>query len=258
MAPKTKLPAGLPAQLGGRRAPDFFERDPLSIAILAMMRANGRLLRSQLPPGPAFDPATVDGLDAVVTAAPAIRQEWRDLRERMGPMPTVDDLIGREPGWDGAWESYAIRGTSDWFDHARRQVPRTVAVLDGVAGLVQASFSVLRPGTYLRPHRGPNTGVIRALLGVAVPEPGACGMLVGAERMDLAEGDLAVFDDTYEHAAWNLGTVDRVALLLEIRHPARGLPDRFNRTCQRAFRHYPMVVRGNRRFEELVEGRGRF
>lgn len=251
--PAPLAPADLPDRLGGRQAPEFFEHDPVSVAILALMRVNSRLLRSQIAEGPAFDQGSIAGLDAIEAASDRIRAEWDDLRVQMGPMPTVDDLIGREPGWDGAWESYAIRGTTGWFAHATARVPQTVALLGGVGGLVQASFSVLRPGTYLRPHRGPNTGVVRALLGIDVPEPDACGMLVGTERMDLAEGRLVVFDDTFEHAAWNYGTVDRVALLLEIRHPARGVANGFNGLCQRAFRRYPMVVRGNRRFEALID-----
>ncbi len=244
------VPPGLPAELGGRGLPPYFERDLRSLAILAMMRVNGRLARPQLPIGPAEDVSGFRGLAALERSWTAVRDEWSALHGSIGPLPTVDDLIGRDPGWDGTWQSYAIRGPSSWFAHARASVPATVALLEPIQGLVQASFSVLRPGTYLRPHRGPNTGVIRALLGLVVPEPDRCGMLVGDRRMDLREGELVAFDDTFEHAAWNRGSSDRVALLLEVRRPLSGMASTFNRASQRAFRHYPMVVRGNRSFED--------
>ncbi|MGN6693387.1 MAG: aspartyl/asparaginyl beta-hydroxylase domain-containing protein [Aquihabitans sp.] len=239
--------------LGGRQSPAYVERDPVSLAVTSLLRLNARVIARHVPAGPVFDPAAFRGLEALGEHWPVIRAEWDALRQRAQRLPTVDQLIQREPGWDGDWESYAVRAAGGWFAHAERAVPETVRLLRGVEGLVQAAFSVLSPGAYLHPHRGPNTGVVRGLLGVDVPEPDACGLVVGSERLHLAEGACLAFDDTFEHAAWNAGSTERVALLLEIAWPVDGVARRVNAIAQRAFRHHPMVARGNRRFGALVD-----
>ncbi len=196
--------------------------------------------------------SAVRGLAELQAGWSDVRAEWDALRRSMTHLPTVDRLIDAPPGWDGSWEWFSLHSFTHWEPRARTVAPRTVELLEGIDGLVQAAFSILKPGTFLHPHRGLNTGVLRGLMGVVVRQPEVCGMLVGDRRMDLGEGDLRLFDDTFEHAAWNDGTEERVALLLEIRHPARGLPDRFNRLCQRAYRHHTQVRKGIERVEPLM------
>jgi len=246
------LIAALPPRLGGRGQPGRSHDDPRSVAVTYMMQANARLLRPQLSDEPAMELSSVRGLGELQANWATVRAEWDALRSSYDRLPTMERILGGPPGWDGSWEWFSINSFSRWEPRARAAVPATVELLEGVEGLVQAAFSILKPGTFLHPHRGTNTGVLRGLMGIVVPEPEACGTLVGDCRMDLSEGVMELFDDTFEHAAWNAGTTERVALLLEIRHPARGLPDRFNRLCQRAYRHHAVVQKGIERLEPLM------
>src|SRR3546814_9730732 len=49
--------------------------------------------------------------------------------------------------------------------------------------------------------------------------PDGCGLRVGAETRNWREGELLIFDDSFEHEAWNRGTSDRTILLFEIWRP---------------------------------------
>ena len=49
--------------------------------------------------------------------------------------------------------------------------------------------------------------------------PPGCGFRVGAERREWQEGKAFVFDDTFEHEAWNDSDVPRAVLILDIWSP---------------------------------------
>jgi aspartyl/asparaginyl beta-hydroxylase (cupin superfamily) len=80
-----------------------------------------------------------------------------------------------------------------------------------------ALFSRLTPGTHIRPHHGMlNT---RLICHLPLVVPGDCALRVGAETREWREGELLIFDDSFEHEAWNRGSSDRVVLLFEIWRP---------------------------------------
>src|SRR3546814_9157183 len=49
--------------------------------------------------------------------------------------------------------------------------------------------------------------------------PDGCALRVGAETRGWREGELLIFDDSFEHEAWNRGGSDRTILLFEIWRP---------------------------------------
>ena len=66
-----------------------------------------------------------------------------------------------------------------------------------MAGGGETLFSVLRPGTHLRPHCGSTNSRLTCHLGVVVP--GGARVRVGDEWREWAEGECLVFDDSWEH-----------------------------------------------------------
>lgn len=78
-------------------------------------------------------------------------------------------------------------------------------------------FSVLKPGAHIPPH----TGVINTRLVVHLPLiiPPDCGIRVGTETRGWKEGECIVFDDTFEHEAWNKSEHTRVVLIFDIWNP---------------------------------------
>jgi aspartyl/asparaginyl beta-hydroxylase (cupin superfamily) len=83
-------------------------------------------------------------------------------------------------------------------------------------------FSILEPGKHLPPHRGPYNGVLRLHLGLIVPEPrDQLGIRVENQLYRWREGEAVIFDDAYEHEAWNRTEHTRVVLFVDFIKPTR-------------------------------------
>jgi hypothetical protein len=131
-------------------------------------------------------------------------------------------------------ESERIARTGDWdvaflYERGRRHgevcdaCPVTTRVIEGegamrtAAGLIYVSR--MRPGTHIQPHRGPTNLRVRCHLGIAVPD-GDCAIRVGDRSERWSEGRCLVFDDSFEHEAWNHTLGDRIVLIVDLWHPA--------------------------------------
>ena len=78
-------------------------------------------------------------------------------------------------------------------------------------------FSVFTPGTHLLPHQGVTNSRVVGHLPLIVP--GQCALQVGGELHEWQEGRVVVFDDTYEHEAWNRSEQTRVVLIFDLWNP---------------------------------------
>ena len=56
--------------------------------------------------------------------------------------------------------------------------------------------------------------------------PPGCGFRVGAERREWHPGNAFVFDDTFEHEAWNDSDVPRAVLIFDIWSPSMSIAER--------------------------------
>jgi len=77
--------------------------------------------------------------------------------------------------------------------------------------------SVFTPGTHLLPHRGVTNA--RAVSHLPLIVPSDCTLRVGGEERQWREGQTLVFDDTYEHEAWNRSRQVRVVLIADVWNP---------------------------------------
>jgi beta-hydroxylase len=82
-------------------------------------------------------------------------------------------------------------------------------------------FSIFQPGKRLPPHRGPYNGVLRLHLGLLVPEHDNLGIRIGTDSRSWREGSVLIFDDAYEHEAWNETGEPRVVLFVDFEKPLR-------------------------------------
>ena len=123
------------------------------------------------------------------------------------------------PSWNGLyfWRHGVRR------DNVHTACPHTSATLERLPlarireHAPEVMFSVLTPGTHILPHRGVTNTRVVCHLPLVVPED--CALVVGGERHDWREGEAFVFDDTYEHEAWNRGTQTRVVLIIDVWNP---------------------------------------
>ena len=177
-------------------------------------------------------------LDSIEAAADDIRAELVGLLQE-GPAvlrPYVDIPTGmpldqwRELNQSRRWGVYYLwqEGTAI-PDHIAR-FPRTVKALEAwprceVPGCSPtAVFSILDAKTHIPAH----TGVANTRLIVHLPliVPPGCLFRVGAERREWHPGKAFVFDDTFEHEAWNDSDVPRAVLILDIWSPHVSLAER--------------------------------
>jgi aspartate beta-hydroxylase len=182
-----------------------------------------------LPTSPYFDRAVFSWIDRFEALTADIRDELvallrsDDGRERVF---TTDELerahlrgLSGKPSWDGYY----------FYRHGERRedncaaCPRTAQALDSVPlcrvreHAPESFFSVFTPGTHLLPHRGVTNTRVVAHLPLMVPE--SCALGVGGEVHAWKEGRVVVFDDTYEHEAWNRSDRSRVVLIFDLWNP---------------------------------------
>ena len=133
--------------------------------------------------------------------------------------PASSSALLDDPAWGAAhlWRGGAPHGP------VAGRCPATMAALaiapqPTIAGRSpMALFSRLRPGTHIAPHHGMlNTRLICHLPLIA---PAGCAIRVGHETREWQVGQMLIFDDSFEHEAWNHGTGDRTVLLFEIWRP---------------------------------------
>ena len=125
-----------------------------------------------------------------------------------------------QPESKNKWQVFTFRFFSIKHPLNCLLCPQTAAVLDKIPGLISADFSYLPPHTHIKPHKGFTKMVIRVHLGLIIPND--CGIRVGNETKKWQEGKLIIFDDSFEHEAWNNSNKDRFVLMLDIANPLWG------------------------------------
>ena len=190
-----------------------------------------------LPPRAWFEPGEFPWAEEVRAAWPAIREEL----EQILPHPeSFDPYIKSDPGRKGGpktpsgtdfsaladsreWTAFYLY-TSAGRDHENcARCPRTAALMDRLP-LARAEdympeilFSVLEPGGHIIPHFGQSNIRLTVHLGIIIPH--GCNIRVGDETQTWSEGELLVFDDSFEHEARNVGESQRIVLILEVWNP---------------------------------------
>lgn len=209
-------------------------RRPLAAAIGGRLLGGAdRLIRaSSLVP----DEPVLDMRDFGWTAA--LRRDWRAIREEAHGVALATGVPATSADRRAAREVPIGRpdrrtGDGDAESDGSPRCPRTIAALAGVPALAGAVFSVLEPGTHLPARRGATKGLVTCDLGLIVPRDGDVRMRVADRVVRWAEGETLVFDDSYEHEAWNAAgsacVILRVRFQRPLAQPARWIADRLLR-----------------------------
>ena len=146
-------------------------------------------------------------------------QNFLELSER----GRMEDYV-RGSGAEPSWEAFFFYRHGQRFDANHQRCPETSALLDSIElcrigeQAPEICFSVLKPGTHLLPHYGVSNVRLVMHLPLIVPENCALN-LVDAGEHHWAEGELVMFDDTYQHEAWNRSQSTRIVLLMDCWNP---------------------------------------
>jgi beta-hydroxylase len=120
------------------------------------------------------------------------------------------------------WRTFILYGFRKRMNKNCTMAPVTTRLLEQVPNLQTAWFSILAPGYHIPPHTGVTKGIVRAHLGLIVPKDNEhCRLRVADVIKVWKEGELFVFDDTFEHEVWNDTEEERVILLFDFDRPMR-------------------------------------
>ncbi|HWJ64788.1 MAG TPA: aspartyl/asparaginyl beta-hydroxylase domain-containing protein [Acidimicrobiales bacterium] len=233
----------------GSSAPSPPSGSPVERAVGAALAAHHRRIQRRIGDvGPFLDPQDVaPWAEALERDHTAICDEYVAATADRAPVP-LGVLAGADLPNVGSWLALVLKDNTGWNPDAVAACPVTAGHLRSVPGLRSAMFSVLAPGARIDPHRGVNKGVLRAHLGVIVPEPPSLVTLwAGSERVAWSPGGVFVFDDTYEHRVANRTAGWRVSLMVEFDRPLHGVDRVLNGAVQQLFRLHPQVRGAARR-----------
>lgn len=182
-----------------------------------------------LPTTPYIDRDQLDWIEGLEAQTDAIRAELESLlpsskgRERVFTSDELEraNLRGLDvpPSWNGYY----------FYRHGVRRedncatCPVTARALEALPLAhvrdhgPEVLYSVFTPGTHLLPHRGVTNTRLVGHLPLMVPEN--CALRVGGIEHVWQEGRVVVFDDTYEHEAWNRSKRTRVVMIFDIWNP---------------------------------------
>jgi hypothetical protein len=131
-------------------------------------------------------------------------------------------------------DSHGMTGNPDWSSleltqkgmavpESRARFPKTWAMLDALplcrmgARAPTPMFSLLKAGARIPPHHGAVNCRLICHLPLVVPGDGA--LRVGSRARSWERGKLLIFDDSFEHEAWNDAASDRIVLIFDVWRP---------------------------------------
>lgn len=182
-----------------------------------------------LPQRQFYEREEFDWLSEIEAAVPDMRdellsviadgREFEPYLQTSSERPRLANPLTDDPHW-GAY--YFWQNGKPVAENAAR-CPATISALQHAPLPVidqrspMALWSLLKPGTHIEPHNGMlNT---RLICHIPLIVPGNCALRVGNEVREWREGEALIFDDSFEHEAWNRSDHTRVILLFEIWRP---------------------------------------
>ena len=147
---------------------------------------------------------------------PKLEQEWSVIRAELLALKDSHFIPWPEKNiYDRGWNVFGLHEFGKKMEENCRLCPETTRLVESIPGMTTAGFSSLSGGSQIKPHRGYTDEVLRYHLGLIVPEPEKCGLRVGSLLRRWEEGKSLIFDDTFEHEAWNRGDATRIVLLVD-------------------------------------------
>ena len=187
------------------------------------------LLFPGLPTSPYIDRTRVDWIEFMESQTLPILAELQRLlpsssgRERVFPTDVLEAQNLRGLDEPPSWNGYYFYRHGERRDDNCNSCPDTARTLDALPLCrvrehgPEVLFSVFTAGTHLLPHRGVTNTRVVGHLPLIVPEK--CALSVGGELHEWQVGRVVVFDDTYEHEAWNRSKQTRVVLIFDTWNP---------------------------------------
>ena len=185
-----------------------------------------------LPDAPYHDPFLQPWARRLSDAYELIRDEAIGLLDKdgvfesflqFGPNANRADYVsgaGVKPSWD----AFFFYRHGQRFDDNHQRCPGTSQVLEDIelcrikAQAPEVCFSLLAPGSHIMAHYGVTNS--RLVMHLPLRIPADCALnVIDAGPHHWQEGRLMMFDDTFQHEAWNRSEEQRLILLMDCWNP---------------------------------------
>lgn len=200
----------------------------------AFVKKNGKKLvrkiaafqsrQSKVPDTPKLDNAHFDFLNAFTDNWEVIRDEAREVLKFRDTIPSFHEISPDQYrlSTESNWKTFVLFGFGQRLEKNASLAPKTAEILERVPQLQTAMFSILAPGYHIPAHKGVTKGILRSHLGLIIPKDREkCRIRVDDTITAWKEGEIFVFDDTYEHEVWNETDEERVILLYDFDRPMK-------------------------------------
>lgn len=121
-----------------------------------------------------------------------------------------------------AWKVFSFLFFNMKLPNNAKLCPKTAELIYSIPEILSCDYSYMNPGTHVLPHKGYSRMVLRCHIALIVPDEELCALRVGNEIKHWKEGELMIFDDSFEHEAWNKSDKRRVVLMFDIPNPLWG------------------------------------
>jgi aspartate beta-hydroxylase len=161
---------------------------------------------------------------AFVAAWPGIRDEALAVKRHLNEVPRFHEIMPEQASIsanDGRdWRMYILKAYGIEQERHMAACPLLAALVRDRPEVLSASFSFLGPRKHIPPHRGPIRGITRFYMMLSMPRaadgsPAAVLKVANVEHR-LEEGEFLLWDDTFEHEAWNGSDEVRIVLSLDV------------------------------------------
>jgi aspartate beta-hydroxylase len=153
-----------------------------------------------------------------------IRAEALTVAHRLNEVPRFHEIMPEQASIsanDGRdWRMFILKAYGVEQPRNMAACPQLAAIVRACPDVLSASFSFLGPRKHIPPHRGPIRGIIRFYMMLSMPltqdgTPAAVLRVADVEHR-LGDGDYLLWDDTFEHEAWNTSEEVRIVLSLDV------------------------------------------
>ena len=164
-----------------------------------------------------------------------IRNQWKSIRkEAIGIYERNLYSIQNENIRDtGNWEVYVLYNYGRRVDGHCVEAPITCRLFEELPQIANnrrgaVKFSLMQSGTHVLPHSGPTSTRLRVHLGLDVPEDNTTISAASSSRLRVLNeylkwrnGELFIFDDSFDHEVWhfNQKNQSRLVLIFDMWHP---------------------------------------
>lgn len=182
-----------------------------------------------LDPNPFYEKSDFPFLEHLEKSHKLILNEFSDIvsdEQLMQPYIKIDPPVNAqwaELNYSPNWSSYHLYNNGQPIRENCVRCPETIRIIETLPLATvtnqapEVFFSLLRPGTHIPPYYGMENYKLTVHLPLIIPK--FSGIRVGDETKRWKPGKCLIFDDSFEHEAWNKSQESCAILSLEIWNP---------------------------------------